>query len=912
MATVAELSVQLEARDTGVESLLRRVDKQIKALSADDAVVEVSSGGTSEAVAELEAVEKVVERLDGDTAKITVDVDAGDALFDFDRISGDLTEISGRSADVSVRLQGEQEAISGLEKLLYDAEKVDRANAELKVKADTAELEAKLSEVMAQIEAVQANTVNIHVKADLDEAQRRFAELEAEVQAISANAVNLNVDLDMGAAMAKLVVLNAALKETKEHVGEIEKAKLQVSNDFERMATFAQRASREISTLTASLVTLAPALVAVGAVGAVAVASLAVGFGAAAAGVGAFSLAAVTTLSPVSDALAKAKTLQDQYNTAVTDDQKFAAMQKLWALYGSLTPQQAELVRGVQDLKANWESLTSIIQPTIFVMANEALYALNQNMPKLAPLLLASSNALHSLQQEAIKTFGNPVWTEFFQNMTNMAGPAIKSIGESVLNLGTGFAGLMNAFQPFAAYFLEAMQSMTARFAEWAAGLSESKSFNDFIDYAAQNLPKVVEAVVAVAKAIIALIEAAAPLSGPVLAAITAIATAIADLQEFAPGLITAGMAIAGLGMVVINIAGPLTSMIQLITSASEVISGLTTASAALGVTIDMSLLGPIALAVAALLALGYGIAYLIDYMGGFGAIFDAVGQGLSKLGEAAVAAGESMKQAVAEGFAEMQSTMEDVGGQFVATQTQTWTSVLGATREGLDRVLGVFGTSTSDLVKTWKESLDNVMSIMKSIWQPIESSVKEGLRNVLSPFQSIGKSIVDAIGQSLQSLYNAGASMMQSLANGISAFAYAPMYAAQSVIAAVSAYLPGSPAEKGPLSGHGYVKLRGQRFVSDLAAGISDTGELRAAVAGVSDLMSVDFSAGESTVGAFRSADAWRSPASSSSTTTYIEVKEGAVVVSAPSGDAEDIATTLNNAGATLAEQLRIALERR
>jgi hypothetical protein len=36
-----------------------------------------------------------------------------------------------------------------------------------------------------------------------------------------------------------------------------------------------------------------------------------------------------------------------------------------------------------------------------------------------------------------------------------------------------------------------------------------------------------------------------------------------------------------------------------------------------------------------------------------------------------------------------------------------------------------------------------------------------------------------------------------------------------------IGRFLPGSPAEEGPLSGSGYSYLRGQRMVSDFAAGI-------------------------------------------------------------------------------------------
>ena len=69
--------------------------------------------------------------------------------------------------------------------------------------------------------------------------------------------------------------------------------------------------------------------------------------------------------------------------------------------------------------------------------------------------------------------------------------------------------------------------------------------------------------------------------------------------------------------------------------------------------------------------------------------------------------------------------------------------------------------------------------------------------------------------------LYSSGASLVQGLINGMLSQLGSVGAAANAVMSAASAFMPQSPAKKGPFSGHGWTPYRGAAIVEGLTAGI-------------------------------------------------------------------------------------------
>lgn len=76
------------------------------------------------------------------------------------------------------------------------------------------------------------------------------------------------------------------------------------------------------------------------------------------------------------------------------------------------------------------------------------------------------------------------------------------------------------AFDPLNDDFLGWLVDATDSLDDWAEGLSQTEGFEDFIAYVRENGPQVAETVGALATALLDIVEAAAPLGGPVLAAV--------------------------------------------------------------------------------------------------------------------------------------------------------------------------------------------------------------------------------------------------------------------------------------------------------------------------------------------------------------------------------------------------------
>jgi hypothetical protein len=108
-----------------------------------------------------------------------------------------------------------------------------------------------------------------------------------------------------------------------------------------------------------------------------------------------------------------------------------------------------------------------------------------------------------------------------------------------------------------------------------------------------------------------------------------------------------------------------------------------------------------------------------------------------------------------------------------------------------------------------------------------------EGFRaNIGSRFQLAGGQVLGTVNSMVANITNqqgrfssAGSSLANSFRSGWVAAANAAVQAVRNTVAQIAALLPGSPAKKGPFSGHGYTKLRGKRMMQDFMHGIRKGG---------------------------------------------------------------------------------------
>lgn len=144
--------------------------------------------------------------------------------------------------------------------------------------------------------------------------------------------------------------------------------------------------------------------------------------------------------------------------------------------------------------------------------------------------------------------------------------------------------------------------------------------------------------------------------------------------------------------------------------------------------------------------------------------------------------------------------------------------------------------TSARDRIVTVFETLKAIVDKVKNFFGQLKAAADQGVGPLIKFVMEIPGKILGAIGNLGSLLYSKGRELVQGLIDGIMSMISKLRDAAGKLIDVVGRFLPGSPAEEGPLSGKGYVLRRGKRFVEDFAAGI--LGAARTARAAISSMM--------------------------------------------------------------------------
>ena len=124
------------------------------------------------------------------------------------------------------------------------------------------------------------------------------------------------------------------------------------------------------------------------------------------------------------------------------------------------------------------------------------------------------------------------------------------------------------------------------------------------------------------------------------------------------------------------------------------------------------------------------------------------------------------------------------------------------------------------------------IVDKIKSFFGQLKTAAEGGVGSLLSFVKQIPGKILDALGNVGSLLYSKGKQIIQGLIDGIKDMFGKLKGVVGDAMGIIGRFLPGSPAKEGPLSGRGYVKIRGQHLSEDFAAGIaSQADDVRNAV---------------------------------------------------------------------------------
>ena len=331
----------------------------------------------------------------------------------------------------------------------------------------------------------------------------------------------------MARAAAAAKMFDRQVSATSARTGSLSRSMTKAEGDTNKLTATISRSGRELDTysgrlglLAASIGAVGPAAVPITAVAIPAVTGLAqqLGFAALAGGT------AVLAFQGVGDALT-AMNKAHLEPTAANLEKAREAMERL-------SPAAQDLVRKLGSMREEFGRLKEAAGAGILPGATAALDELENRLPIIERILRQISLATGDALREGAESLAGHEWDRFFRFIATEARPELAKFAKTVGNLAHGFAELWVAFGPLNSSFASFLLDSARAFDDWATGLSATKGFQDFVAYIRDNGPKVADAVGSIANALIQIVEAAAPIGGPVLEAIAAVADVIAAVAD--------------------------------------------------------------------------------------------------------------------------------------------------------------------------------------------------------------------------------------------------------------------------------------------------------------------------------------------------------------------------------------------
>ncbi|MGW1015572.1 hypothetical protein [Streptomyces niveus] len=219
-------------------------------------------------------------------------------------------------------------------------------------------------------------------------------------------------------------------------------------------------------------------------------------------------------------------------------DQAAVAQAKYQAELAKLTPAARDTFNAFTSLRSAFSAWSKSLQPAVMPIFTRALEGLKNSLPGLTPFVLAAARGIETLQDRVSAGFKSPWWHQFRDELASSVEPAIVGVGASFGRIFKGMGGIIDAFLPHMDSISKRMQALTGRFANWGTSLKGSPEFERFLDYSARMGPVLSGALRDIVSAVYEISRAASPLSGPVLGALGAIASAIGDIARDLPWLI--------------------------------------------------------------------------------------------------------------------------------------------------------------------------------------------------------------------------------------------------------------------------------------------------------------------------------------------------------------------------------------
>lgn len=347
--------------------------------------------------------------------------------------------------------------------------------------------------------------------ADVDGLGESVRETGNNWQIYGENVKEASLETAIGEERARR--LNAALRDQARAAVDAEQGIHNLDNSF-------RDADAHGHLLLSTIGAIAPALVPIGGVAVVGVAGLANGlaFAAGAAGVAVLAFQGVGTAL---QAVNKAALVPTTANLEAAQ----RAMEQL-------SPAARDMVRELRGLAPVLSELKATAADGLFPGLIDGMDQLVTLAPQVESIVGHIASALGDLASGAGADLASARWDDFFLMLDAEARPTLMRLGNAIGDVAHGLAQMWVAFTPLNNSFSKWLLDAARSFDQWATGLSATEGFKEFVQYLHETGPQVADAIGSIANAVLQIVQASAPLGGPVLAAITQIADAIAAIAD--------------------------------------------------------------------------------------------------------------------------------------------------------------------------------------------------------------------------------------------------------------------------------------------------------------------------------------------------------------------------------------------
>ncbi|PRO41048.1 hypothetical protein [Bacillus sp. LLTC93] len=254
-------------------------------------------------------------------------------------------------------------------------------------------------------------------------------------------------------------------------------------------------------------------------------------FSTAGTGAVAFGALAVTSIGNVIKTGQDLDKLQAKLDDATNAKERAKIMEQINVLQQSLGKEEKKALATLEDFKDNWQEIASITQKPILKSFTNSLTTFKTVLNSLRPMFVSVANGAVTLSKNMDNAFKAPDLQNFIKWMNNNAGQAFVTFGNIAGNVLRTVMNLIVAFGPLGNDMAASMEKATASWAKWAAGLSSSQRFQDFISYTRENGPKILKVITNFSGALRRLFAAFGPMSADML---TSLVDMTARFREWA------------------------------------------------------------------------------------------------------------------------------------------------------------------------------------------------------------------------------------------------------------------------------------------------------------------------------------------------------------------------------------------